>query len=371
MEYRYFYIDDENSLQGIIAGLTKPDVIVVDYHEPNKDWNEEVDFFDKNHTQIDGLLLDLRLEDNINKIEYRGSTLAQEIRTRQKEKKMSTFPIVLFSANDKLLESLDKTAKDLFDFCQEKSELNNFGDIPEFRNRLISLAAGYKKLSRIDKKTFENILTTNELCFLDKRFVNNVEEQLKLPIHNIAKFIISELLDKQGYLISELVLAARLGIDKDKSLDWTELLELLSASKYDGIFSDFWIRWWMPVIDSWWYSSVSHNKYLRSLSSTQRVDLIKEKTGLQNLSPIIKNEKCSSDSFWTICKGTNIPIDTVDGLVISNQENLYPWQDKEYVSIYEALEETNKNAWKDILPSEKIRLEKLKKIFGNVHRIRK
>ena len=61
----------------------------------------------------------------------------------------------------------------------------------------------------------------------------------------------------------------------------------------------------------------------------------------------------------------------MDGLILANQDNLYPWQDKEYVSVYEVLEETNKNEWGDVASSEKVRLDKLKNIHGNAVRVRK
>lgn len=370
MDYKYYYIDDEDTLKGVIAGLCN-EIVDVSYHKPNVAWNEEISFFEQKHTMIDGLLLDLRLEDGINGIEYKGSTLAQEIRTRQKEGKIRSFPIILFSANSKLQESLDKTARDLFDFIQEKGKLDSPETIKKFRKILLSLSNGYKCLCGLESKSIESVLRIKVEYIREARFVTTFIEQLKLPIHNIAKFILTEMLNRQGLLVSEKILSARLGIDIKKSDDWAIFLEkFISSAKYDGVFSDNWIRWWMPLIEKWW-NEISPNYYLRSLSARERTEIIKKVTGLDKLIPIEKAEKSNSNAFWTVCKGTNIPIDTVDGLVLDNQDNLYPWQDKEYVSVYEVLEETNKNEWINVASSERVRLEKLKNIYGNAVRVRK
>ncbi|MEI2420111.1 hypothetical protein V6O07_07540, partial [Arthrospira platensis SPKY2] len=69
--------------------------------------------------------------------------------------------------------------------------------------------------------------------------------------------------------------------------------------------------------------------------------------------------------FWTNCVGSGIAIDTVDGLLIAGQDNLFPWQDKSYVSIGEALRPKGKENWKRLSPSEEFKLELLKKQYPN------
>ena len=170
MEYKYYYIDDEDTLKGIIVGLCN-EIVDVSYHKPNVAWNDEILFFEQEHAKMDGLMLDLRLEDGINGIEYKGSTLAQEIRTRQKEGKMRSFPIILFSANSKLQESLDKTAKDLFDFIQEKGKLDIPEAIKKFRNILLSLSNGYKYLCGLEIKSIESVLGINIESIREVRFI--------------------------------------------------------------------------------------------------------------------------------------------------------------------------------------------------------
>ena len=49
--------------------------------------------------------------------------------------------------------------------------------------------------------------------------------------------------------------------------------------------------------------------------------------------------------------------------MIDGQENLYPWQDTEYVSIDAALKRKNNNAWKKVAKLEEERLIELEQQF--------
>jgi hypothetical protein len=114
----------------------------------------------------------------------------------------------------------------------------------------------------------------------------------------------------------------------------------------------------------WWSEIYGEDMVLRSLGASERVKLLKEKFGNLQLNVQEKSEKSKSDKFWTICKGRNIPIDTIDGFLVCDQDNSYPWQEKEYISIDEALRPKNIEKWKDIATIEKNRLQKLKDLYG-------
>lgn len=64
--------------------------------------------------------------------------------------------------------------------------------------------------------------------FIDTRFLSEFYELRKAPVHIQTKFLITEFLTRQGLLIDEDVLAARLGINKATSTDWNKLLKVLS-----------------------------------------------------------------------------------------------------------------------------------------------
>ncbi|MEO3449586.1 hypothetical protein ABG862_17645 [Bacteroides xylanisolvens] len=175
--------------------------------------------------------------------------------------------------------------------------------------------------------------------------------------------IITELLDKQGLLINEDVLAARLGIDKTSSPDWELLKQSLSTAQYTGVFYEGWPKWWMHLVDRWWTEKIEVNLSLRSTPASKKVEQIRAKLNFDKLEVAQRIDKSVSDEFWTICKGYNRPLDPVDGLIIQGQDNLYPWQEPEYVSIDAALKKKNIENWGQVADVEKEYLEELKVVF--------
>lgn len=295
----------------------------------------------------DGLLLDLRLDDRANangkKARYKAMSLAQELRTKMTEDRSFTFPIALWSIDSKFKKSYnrDKTAHDIFDAVYHKSDARDRSK--EFSEELVNLAKGYKFISaQISQgKVFHKILglsSDEELKALDPRIGGNLTEIKHYPNHIYARFLLHTFLKYPGPVIDEFLLAARLGIDIGSSNDWSELLDKkLKNTKYKGAFCDLKPRWWMHAIDKWWNEISSGNTALRSLSASERVDLIKKKTKLKNLTPATPITEGYSDKFWTVCHVSNkAPLSPHDGVkIISDTED---WQEPEYVSLKARLE---------------------------------
>lgn len=371
MKMTYLYIDDDtpDRVNGTVEGFKQENYLDVIPNQPNGNgtWEEQIQFVEQreNEGMLDGLILDLRLDDypnaQLKKSNFRGTSLAQEIRTRQKEGILKPFPIVLFSGNDKVANSLERSGKDLFDICIEKESIDDKNYIT-YRHRLYALAEGYKTISAANSQLYEILKVNHDI--IDERFLSELNDLSSEPIHVIAHFIINELIETQGLLINNEVLAARLGIDISQSADWEKLLVSISETKYSGVFASGWDRWWMPKIDEWWRSTIEADSYLRSTSALIRVNMIKEKLSIEGLQPANKIEKADSDEFWTICKGYNRPLDPVDGLMIEGQENLYPWQDVEYVSVDAALKRKNNSVWKKVAKLEEERLNELEVQFS-------
>jgi CheY-like chemotaxis protein len=374
MPYKYLYIDDvkDGNEVGVINGLNNGGYLQVDFMQP-KEWdvmfNKEInenpnpDYLPQILSQYDGLILDLRLYDNANDAgytaTYRGSTVAQEIRTLVKERSiLKDIPIVLITANENVDTSLDETGKNLFDTIVKRS---NIGDYEKLRGKLISLANGYNYLNQ-QEKTIEKLLNYDRIDTVDFRFLQDFSEIKDQPPHVVARFLSKYILDKPSFLIDSFYLSSRLGVSIE-SEDWEKLKEIhLKGFKYNGPFSDFDERWWMNDIENWWDENFK-DCYLRSLTSKERSNLINAKFSLK-LAPIEKTVRSSSEKFWTVCKVTKAAIDNVDGFIIAGQDNNFPWQEKEYISKDEALRPTNKDLWKDIAMIDKDRLEKLKSLLA-------
>lgn len=362
MVTKFIYIDDDPDSYNKIQGFEN-EKLTIEAQQHKDSWEEQLQSIKNEEDEIDGVILDLKLDDlpnpNGHRAKFRGTSLAQEIRTRQKEGILKSFPIVLFSANDKVLLALEKSGKDLFDICIDKSNINS-ESFAIYTPQLLALANGYKEL--LKAQDIKESLDSN-ISFIDSRFLSELEEYQNSPVHVQARFIITELLDRQGLLINEDVLAARLGVDKTSSSDWELLKQNLSTTQYTGVFYEGWQKWWMHLVDRWWSDIIESNLSLRSTSAKERVEQIQSKLNLKKLEVAQRIEKSVSDDFWTICKGYNKPLDPIDGVIIQGQDNLYPWQEPEYVSIDAALKKKNIDNWGHVADVEKEYLEELKVAF--------
>lgn len=364
MATKYYYIDDDPKSQNKVQGFENDDLTIVAMQHKDS-WEEEFSFLNDEKNRFDGIILDLKLDDlpnsNGKRVDFRGTSIAQEIRTRQKEGSMNSFPIILFSANDKTQQALENSGKDLFDILINKSILNDIA-FSRFTPQLIDLSDGYKHLS-YSSKAINDVLQINEMI-LDSRFVGEYNKNKECPAHIQSRFLITEFLTKQGLVIDEDILAARLGIDKSNSDDWPDLLKILSKAKYQGVFCNGWPRWWMQLIEQWWNENINSNTFLRSMPANERVEKIKQFTHLPRLVSAEKIDKSNSSAFWTICRGYNRPLDPIDGLLIQGQDNLFSWQEPEYVSVDAALWRKNIDNWISVADVEKERYETLKKLYS-------
>ena len=364
MAITFFYIDDDDVQKASekVQGFESSDLKILTIQHRST-WEKQINYLKEKQDSFDGLILDLRLDDYPNeedqRADFRGTSLAQEIRTRQKEGDFKTFPIVLFSANEKLEKSLENSGKDLFDVCIDKGHIG--GDsYSELGPKLEALAQGYRILQDSQTDLLKSLNV--DVKIIDERFISELNNLAKHPIHVIARFLLNELLLKQGLLIDEQLLAARLGVDKNSSEDWDKLLASLLKTEYRGVFSTGWRRWWMPLVNAWWYDEIGASTYLRSTSASKRVQAIIDKFGYK-LCVAEKIDKSGSDEFWTICQGYNRPLDPVDGLLKDGQENLYPWQDEKYVSVDAALKRKNIDVWRAVAKLEEEHLRDLEEQY--------
>jgi len=348
MAIKFLYLDDEdlNLVKPVAESVEGRDSeIIIDIIHPAK--------FENNFSELirelksyHGLILDWRLDvisdpDKEQKFTFRAGAIAQEIRNRESDDKepVVPFPIVLWSTQEKLAASFnrDHTAHDLFD---SKSIKDDIGENPiRIREELLSLVHGYGVISKFSKKSKKNIA---DLLGTDKNFLDiRIQERFSnghFPVHEYARFIKRELLDRPGPLVDEYRLAARLGINKDESKDWIGLLDLLNEQRYTGPFSDAWIRWWIYGIEKqWWTTKLDQSKPISFLGADERVKTIKDKTGFKKIvsaKPIMPNYH---SKFNTICEHCQKPLDPIDGVILTEEEP-EPWQERKYVSLDVALE---------------------------------
>lgn len=371
MAIKYLYLDDNSAdaVSGQVSALNSNKAeLEVTHQQPVGDWEKEREFFlNEFSKKYDGLIIDLRLDDEPNaqgrQSFYKGTSLAQELRTLSTEKKFKETPIILLSANAKIEESLDSTGKDLFDIRISKERLQG-GIFNVIRSQMIALGNGYKFISELKQRTDQydwssTVLKVKQEC-LDNRFFVKARSLFDEPTHSFISFLIKSLLSRDGLLISALTLAARLGVDISKSPDFEKLTALFDKALYRGVLHEGWRLWWAndaeKILSAWFPADV----YVKNLNAADRIEVIKKETKINGIIAAEPLDYSKSTAYWTHCVGTKRPIDPIDGFVIANQENLSPWEERKYVSTFEALNRKFVGAWENVSATELDRLQTLK-----------
>jgi len=397
---RYVFVDDavggqqenlqpliDNVEYGVDGEIQIDPVYPDDFGEQRKRLGRE---------EPDGVILDLRLDEfapsgeeerkGRKKQDYRALGLAQEIRTRATEGNVGEFPIVLWSYDDKLKLSYtkDNTGHDLFDLKCLKEDLRDVQKAGEVATRLLSLSRGYEKILEARNRKrgpgpqfYKFLGFDSDPEFLDPRLLSHFEgHDTPIPAHEYARFILNQLLESpdhirhpleiSGPLISEDILAARLGVEIEKSNGWEHVLDALpEETRYEGPFSQGWKRWWAHSVEEWWKSLPNCEGSLRHMEAEKRVEILNEALDLNGLaaaSPIVEGY---SSEFWTVCQGSDLdsvkdPLDPIDGFPL-DRKNEQPWQDELYISEERAIRGVHHEKGYQIDPLEKKRLKNLKR----------
>jgi|GEM_PF-5855718 len=302
--------------------------------------------------RIDGIILDFRL-DTKSEVDYKGNSIAQEIRNLSTEKIIVDCPLILLAD----MKDLNKfhNLDNLFDIKFAKHEVDR-KTAADAQNKIIDLAKGYHLLNK-DKK-IKSVLGIEKTDWIDERIIEkfDVHKRKKSASHEYARFVLKEIIEKNGVLIDEYLLAARLGVDivtpKADRKSWDKLKEHLSDCSYKGVFSNAWQRWWMSKISDW-----MRERSLGSKSPKEQVAQLNKEFGLK-LKAAEKTEKSRSNEFWVICKSTKRPIALEDAVIAAKDVSSVAWEEDEHYSIDEALTVDVK----EIHPMERERLKKIKKL---------
>ncbi len=332
---KYLYIDDEDvdSLQSIINGLNDTSKISVELLKlsPQKTFEDVKDML-TNAKEIDGFLIDLRLDgDGPNKLSFSAPTIAQDIITLSSRGDILARPIVLCSTEAKMRATYDadKSSHDLFDYKFEKSTTPDWN---KFASKLNALAVGYDYINNNDKDII-TILNRSSLDSLDYRIFERFKNEKNIPTSEYIHFIINSLFHHPGILIKERILAARLGIDIEKSGESWDMLrdDYFCKTQYKGVLSDGWCRYWSDCAILT-FKEISRGGRLAMLTANERVEILKKNTGIEGLIAAEPIEYCTSNMFWTICEGLKLPLDPNEGYKVYESSELKPWQEPKYLS---------------------------------------
>jgi hypothetical protein len=336
MVYNILYIED------LVSDSRKSDLekfgFKVHEFQPTTDLNSLLDFLNSNEIHI--ILMDYRLGKGENAVPYDAPTLASTLRTKQNKKDQEK-PIILIS-NENLIADFykDFLNHDLFDYAVDKTSFSS--SIELYGKRLISYYNSYEIILKnnfnlhaiLDIVGKEHLVPNSFIKHIENKSImlNSVTNQLEKVeeglVYEYSRIINDTVIYSIGMLIGEDVLSARLGVSKESN-EWEALKSILEFSKYKGIFSDTHNRWWALEIENW-FKSISNGKSLRSLTSTERIEIIREHLKL-DLKELDLPKFCNSKKFWTICKGSKVQIDPFEGISIK-KKTYYDWQEKELFS---------------------------------------
>ncbi|MCG9557921.1 hypothetical protein [Vibrio kanaloae] len=345
MSIKYLYIDDDKTsdLEELITELEFHSGGRLNItHIQTRPMNEvQTEFLNGGY---DGIIIDQKLDaanENGVVAGYWGTSLAQNLRTEMIGDHLPHAPIVLLSNEAVYVQYFDKdeSAHNLFDFTLGKTALSKCDRVAHQASHiLLGLADAYhiaqtqvQSIVGIEK-SIERLLAPllqwddKAYKYADKRFIEHINSKMH-DTHTLISLILNSLVRSGGMLVTEKMLATRLGIDIERSADWESLKPLFECARYQGVFASIKERWWFSRIEDWWYENNVHSNVLRALTAKERVEAIKVFTGLNNLveiTPKYTNGK-QSEKFWVNCIVSETPLDPADALLVSRPD-LMPWE---------------------------------------------
>lgn len=352
---KYLYIDDEENCKTLTDGFNDAGIIEVEQLQMERQMTIDsvLSIIRACWDNFDGFIFDLRLNgDGANRIEYSASTIAQSLRTLCVETGMRDKPFVLCSTDEKLMgvNSKDSTSRDLYDEVFSK----NFDiDVEVTSSHLHCLAESYKWLA---DNSFSPLQILNRTVIEDASLIDAIEGCTSRP-NAIIRFLLKELFGHPGLLIDKYILAARLGIDLDKSGQaFNSLSDLLyNDFGYKGVLCDYNRYFWSSDVIRW-FEKASGNRSLPMMPAENRVAIVCKTTGIEGLVSAKPIAHDSSTLYWSVCEATHQPLDPMEAFAILEDSSLNSWQEPRYIS-FSSLVEHKMDSKVKLSSSEKERFE--------------
>ncbi|MBE0482844.1 MAG: response regulator transcription factor [Bacterioplanes sp.] len=373
MTFKIVVIDDE-SIEDLISNLNLESFS----HEQIKPESFQKDI-ESITNEYDLILMDQKLAGNIGKIPYMGTTLVQELRTRMAENKLTPKPVILWSIAGNISSyQNEKSSHNLVDAVWNKECLHHSNTLgrEECARKIESLVFGYRKLNSVlymhksegdgngRGLAAEIFGIKPELVqgYLPESVLGHLVNKNHHVTHTLSIFLTNAILRFNGFLINEQTLAARCGVDI-KCDEWGKLKgSHLKPFKFDGIYSDFYPRWWASEFETWWLENIS-DEHPANLEAEQRVELLNQKLSL-SLSTARPADNHLESKFWHCCIINDAPLDEIDSYKVTTSERR-EWQEQLYASFNAINNKLHKSNGYELTARDKERFLKVRK--GNDH----
>lgn len=296
-----------------------------------------------------GVLMDVDLSNCVG--EYgTGPGIAQDIRVKQRSGAIKEFPVIRFAGAGPVRANIlgDPSSDDLFDLKIPKERL--YAALESVCGQLEGVDSIYQALARAKAADQFSIAS---LAGLDdqewQKFGHPVFEQrvlgsLKHSVHVAAAVFLKSFLVPAGLLIDESLLAVRLGVDRERAAAAFDRLRDGLPFRYEGVASGNFPRWWARAFDEWWFSTVDAKTPPSALSAAGRVDLLKERLGIDGLVSIEMPEGSAGSRPWRLCAlhlekepPEIVPVDPAESVRLTSYVETAPWQDPQYAALGIAL----------------------------------
>ena len=281
----------------------------------------------------DLILMDFRLMAGGGEVD--APAIAQYYRSRAIDHPEKNIPIVLLSNDSKIHGYYDDfTSHDLFDFSISKEYLSEKKD--KYALLIKELIDSYQTVAELQKQKQDLIQLLNVPESIKDDLDPRINETLSSKkfqsnTYMVSAFILNSIVKPIGVLIGEDVLSARLGVSKS-SRDWNLLCEQLDEVAYKGLYSGAYRRWWSTGVDNWWLRDICETNHLRRLSSDQKLEALHLKFGDMQLNKVEGDPMTKTDSFWSVCQYSFVPVDPSEAFEIQPDLTTYPWLEPKYYS---------------------------------------
>jgi hypothetical protein len=377
--YHYLWIDDEqakaqmaaNTMEVLATSMGFNLKITVMYP---LSIDNNIKYIQSN--KIDGLITDLRLDKTppigeiAKGIDYRGSTLVEEIRQRTYENNLPSkpfiidIPIILISSNNYIEKKISSFKPEfiLFDDRIIRDDIAK----KESVLKMISYVDAYKAIKKSSTGEDLLILSENNKHWVHQDVLFYLTDIKKQTSYKTAIFVLNELLERTTNLINEAVLAARLGVDiKESGEAWHKLLEKFKPCKYKGIYHLSHPRWWFTRVEEIWLEK-NPDIYLEPLKADERVSLLADTFEIQSLvaAKAIGQPFTTDTRFWDICQYHQMPLSLSDAFAIYEERSTKYWQASFYLSKAAALSSQIPDGV-ILMPQDHEEIDRLQNIWNN------
>lgn len=350
---RYYYIDDEvDTIKSIADGINESNMVKVEVFPLSKykEFEKITEQLKSEWDNFDGLILDLKLDGGgVDSTKYTATSLAQWISSYVVAESKAAKPLVLLSNDLKCANfKEDITSHDLFDVVLERSGGLEWERVAHL---LEVLADDYDNLNKDKDKKLTNLLHNDNIDITATYFAPFLDVAT-FNVSQFASFVLNDLFKHPGLLISEALLAARFGVDMEKSGDaWKIFKEkYLSVARYRGVFEQVAECYWNKKSQQV-FTELSGGKSAASMTTIQRVAAIKEHTeDAKDLVGYEPDEKEVSIYCWAIDEVTGKPLDASTGYMLQEEGGLKSWQEPRFLS-FDTIESGNKGDY-CLVPSE-------------------